>query len=165
MTLVCIVASTCFAIDFALQITTAIQSGREVNRTLTNFVAFFPWLTFLVVFMLVQLIATKPSMVIRDPSHLFCTIDSRPLRLTIGIMVLVSATILFPLEAYIAVLFYRYSVVLPRKNFIHSSTISFSTFIRLVLFTVISATGIGVHSYIIARVDNTVTTCSVILTS
>ncbi|KAG5715731.1 hypothetical protein E4T56_gene192 [Termitomyces sp. T112] len=162
--LVCIVASTCFAADFALQIRAA-SHGRESNRMVTNFLAWLPWVVFLIVFLESFLVIQDSSMVVRNPSHLFCTINNRKLYLTTGIMILLSAVILFPLEAYMAIMFHRHSILSLRQKFIVSKVVCFSTFTRLVLFSIISAAVIGFHSYVIARVNNTVTTCSVILSS
>ncbi|KAH0586772.1 hypothetical protein H2248_005623 [Termitomyces sp. 'cryptogamus'] len=140
--LVCIVASTCFAADFALQIRAA-SHGRESNRMVTNFLAWLPWVVFLIVFLESFLVIQDSSMVVRNPSHLFCTINNRKLYLTTGIMILLSAVILFPLEAYMAIMFHRHSVLSLRQKFIVSKVVCFSTFTRLVLFSIISAAVIG----------------------
>ncbi|KAG5718071.1 hypothetical protein E4T56_gene20712 [Termitomyces sp. T112] len=144
--LLCAVSYTSFGIDFYLQVSVVVFGGfeKKTESRTQNALVIMPWVAFCFQNIITASLAvSNPSMVQRSPNQLYCIVTS-PLPPTMNcIVVIIAAIIVFPLDIHMTYILYKNSGTTRRLSEYSQTDISFSLYIRLVLFTLVGNVALG----------------------
>ncbi|KAJ6632139.1 hypothetical protein B0H10DRAFT_5994 [Mycena sp. CBHHK59/15] len=142
------VSGFCFLLDIYLGLS-AVLFKRKINPLWSSFLATFPYLFSICIFIRTILFVEDPSTVQRHISHLYCHITTPTDALVSGILVIVSGTLLLCLEAWI--------IIILHKNWMDFRYLSksgpqyaLSIFIRFGLFTIVYSFGVGLGTFTVS---------------
>ncbi|KAF9468025.1 hypothetical protein BDZ94DRAFT_1246979 [Collybia nuda] len=147
----CSVATTCFSIDFFLQLSTVLYKGRRIDHRVTNLLFLFPWALGAMVFMEALLVVHDASLV--KPNQFYCHIDSSVPTITNLVLFFASIFVIIPFHVYTGLILHRNWTIF--KQICHTNArIAVWTTIKLSIFTLVVVLAVILSSVLTARVDS-----------
>ncbi|KAJ7641598.1 hypothetical protein FB45DRAFT_1054078 [Roridomyces roridus] len=132
-----------FVADLYIRLSSIVLGKRKIRPALNKFLVNMPFFVLLGVFTEALVLVQDPSAVGFEQRHLYCHVTTTTQSLISGGIIVATGLVIFPLEICIAIMMYRNWR--PFRGY-SGHRIFLTTFIRVVLFTIISMLGVGLSS-------------------
>ncbi|KAK7059751.1 hypothetical protein R3P38DRAFT_968914 [Favolaschia claudopus] len=134
-----------FVADLYIRLSAIIFNKRKIHPSFTKFLVAFPPVVLLAVFIEAMVSVQDPAVVELEGNLLYCHVSSLQPTLVSSYIIIITGIIIFPLEIWIAVMLYR-NWRLFRSSSGPDQQLFLTMFVRVVLFTIISMSGVGLSS-------------------
>ncbi|KAJ6609265.1 hypothetical protein B0H10DRAFT_486436 [Mycena sp. CBHHK59/15] len=147
------ISGLCFIIDVHLRIRSALFTN-SVDHKFTTYLIIVPWVLFGAILAEALIVVQNFADIQRDPNHMYChSLDDIQTRISAIICVIGLGTALC-MEGWTSVILYR-NWGLFRHLSLKRSDLRLSSLVRILVFTMMASTGLGLGAFVVSPSDGT----------